>query len=68
MLHRPWVTEARLSLTFESPTNYEVFNIPYAFGPFHTGSLDHRSIGTWLDDLEDREHTITASTKVSPLY
>jgi hypothetical protein len=46
MLHRPWVTEAKLSLT--SPTKYKVFNIPYAFD-----SLDHRSLGTWLDDLED---------------
>jgi hypothetical protein len=49
MLHRPWVTETELSLT--SPTKYEVFDIPYASDPFH--SLDHRSLGTWLDDLED---------------
>jgi hypothetical protein len=40
------------SVTVSATSKPVLFNIPYASDPFHT--LDHRSFGTWLDDLEDR--------------
>lgn len=52
-----WVTEAKLSLI--PSTRYEVIKHSLFLDRFH--SLDYRSLGVWLDDLEDCEYITTSS-------
>lgn len=55
------MTEAKLS-----PTKYKVVNVRLTLIS-STVWIIGRSLGIWLDDLEDREHTIRPSTMISPL-